>query len=163
MISSKTKLPPEASLRAAIDLGDSLRAIGVGAVVIVAGSLAMTTCIGVVATIGMLVRGDSGPIIVTTLCSSFEVALWCAAGGWLMSLVGGYTSAARADRAYMAHAIWAGALAIPLNLAVVALLGDSGPAWLIALSIVMIVPCAALGGWMASPVKEVQSAKELRP
>ena len=113
----------------------------------------MTTCIGVVATIGMLVRGNSGEMIVERLCSSFEVALWCAVGGWLMSLVGGYSSAARAGHAYVAHAILAGALAIPLSLAVVTLLGDSGPAWLNVLSIVMIVPCAALGGWMASPIK----------
>lgn len=162
MISSKPKLPPEALLRAAIDLGDSLRAIGVGVAVIVAGSLAMTTCIGVVATFGMLLQGDSGGMIVTALCSSFEVALWCAAGGWLMSLVGGYTSAARAGHAYIAHAILAGTFAIPLSLAVVTLLGDSGPAWLNVLSIAMIVPCAALGGWMASPMKQMSAAKELR-
>jgi hypothetical protein len=162
MILSKPKLPPEASLRATIDISDSLRAIGTGAVVIVAGSLAMTTCIGVVATIGMVLRGETGEIIISRLCSSLEVALWCAAGGWLMSLVGGYMSAARAGHAYVAHAVWTGVLAIPLSLAVVALLGDSGPAWLCGLSIMMIVPCAALGGWMASPINQIPAAKELR-
>jgi hypothetical protein len=133
-----------------------------GAAIIVGGSLVMTTLIGIAAIVGMLVRGDDAPTILFQLTGSFEIALLCTAGNWLMSLIGGYRAAAIAGEAFVQHGLWTGALATPLNLAVLVLLGDSGPSWLAVLSLGLILPCAALGGWFASPLQTMPVATHVR-
>jgi hypothetical protein len=162
MKQSSSELSVVASVDAASKLIENLQAVGIGAVVVVGGSLVMTMLIGVAAIVGMLVRGDSGPTIVAQISGSFELALLCAIGGCWMSLVGGYTSALMVDRSPIQHGLWTGALATPLSLAVVAVLGDSGPLWLTVLSIVLILPCAGLGGWLAAPRHMLPVAPEMR-
>jgi hypothetical protein len=117
-----------------------------------AGSLAMTTIIGLTAVTAMLVRGDSAQSIVDELPKSFALVLFCAAAGVMMSLAGGYVAARIASHAPLRHAFWAGVLSALLNVAIVALLGDSGPVWLTASSTMLILPCATIGGWLAMPV-----------
>jgi hypothetical protein len=130
----------------------SFRPVVLGAAAIVGGSLAITTVVGVAAIVGMLVAGNNAENIIAQLPSSLALAIFCAAGGLLMSAIGGYSAAIMAGSAAIRHALWAGLLAVPLNLAVLAVLGDPGPAWLTALATVLIVPCAVLGGWLAAPI-----------
>jgi hypothetical protein len=156
------ELPPVASLDAIANLGDSFRAVGIGVAVILGGSLVITTLLGVTAILGMIARGNTGEAIVVQLSGSFGLALLCAIGGWLMCSVGGYVSGSIAGRLCIHHAFWTGAIAMPLSLVVLAVLGDSGPAWLTAVSTALIVPCATFGGWLAAPVQIVPIAGELR-
>ena len=149
---------PPRSDSAALSRRPSFRAVGWGVAAIVGGSLAVTTVIGVAAILGMLAAGDSPEDIVAKLPNSLALAIFCAAGGTLMSVMGGYSAAVIAGRSPIRHAIWAGALAVPINLVWAAVLGDSGPVWLTALATVLIVPCAALGGWLATPIPTVVAA-----
>jgi hypothetical protein len=130
----------------------SIRAVVLGAAAIVSGSLAMTTILGVAAIAGMLVRGSGAETIVAQLPSSLLFAIFCAAGGLIMCVIGGYSAAMIAGCNPIRHALCAGALATPLSLAVLAILGDSGPVWLTALATALMIPCATVGGWFATPV-----------
>jgi len=162
MKSSMSEMRPAASAETGASIVDSFRAITTGVAVIVGGSLVMTTIVGTVAIVGMIARGDNGQTIVSQLTGSFEMALLCAMSGWFMSLIGGYTAGAIAAQACLPHAFLTGAIAMPLSLAVLTVLGDSGPTWLSALSIVLIVPCATLGGWLAAPIETMSVLPELR-
>src|SRR3954466_8861887 len=66
----------------------NLRAVWTGVVVDGAGSLVMTTLIGLAAVLGMLTRGDSPETIVAELPASFALVVFVARGGLLMSLAG---------------------------------------------------------------------------
>jgi hypothetical protein len=132
-----------------------LRAVGMGAIVIVGGSLVITTLVGVVAIAASLLRGDTAETIVGQLPHSVALALFVALGGLLASTAGGYTATTIAGLAQCRHAVWAGILAVPLCLATSAILGDIGPGWLSAISLGAIVPTALLGGWLATPRKHV--------
>jgi hypothetical protein len=135
----------------ATGLRRSFRAVAVGSAVMVGGTLAMTTLIGIAAITGMLAAGSRAESIVTQLPDSIALALFCAGGGLLMNVIGGYYAAVIAGQRPLRHALWSGALAIPFNLLILVVLGDSGPAWLTGLATALIVPCAALGGWLAAP------------
>jgi hypothetical protein len=130
----------------------NMRAVWTGAVVDIAGSLVMSTIIGIAAIMGMLTRGDSPETIVAELPGSFILAVCAGAGGLLMSLAGGYVAATIARQSQLRHATWTGIASAVLNLAMLAIIGDSGPAWLVALTTAIIVPCAMLGGWLAMPI-----------
>ncbi len=130
----------------------SVRAIWLGAVVDIAGSLMATTVIGLTAVTAMLVGGASAQTIVEELPHSFALVLFSAAGGIVMSLAGGYAAGRTAPHAPLAHALWAGVLAALLNVGLIALLGDSGPFWLTATATALILPFAIFGGWLAMPV-----------
>jgi hypothetical protein len=132
-----------------------LRAVCIGAAVIVGGSLMMTTLVGLTAVTASLVRGDTAEMVVAQLPQSFALALFLVTGGLLASMAGGYTAKAIAREAGIRHAAWAGIMAIPLSIAISVLLGDSGPGWLNAMSIATIVPAALLGGWLATPREHV--------
>jgi hypothetical protein len=132
----------------------SVRAIFVGALVDVGGSLVVTTIVGVTAVTALLVRGEAPEAIIQTLPGSLALVLFCAIGGALMSVAGGYAAAVIAGRAEMAHALAAGLLAAALNLGVNLLLGDSGPIWLTATGLVLVAPFAIFGGWLAMPTTE---------
>ncbi len=138
------------------------RAVFTGAVVDLGGSLVMSTVLGVAAVTGMLTRGDSPEMIAAELPQSLALALCVAAGGLLMSVAGGYVAANIAGRAQSRHACWAGAISVGLNLVVLAMIGDSGPAWLIIATLLSIAPFAALGGWLATPVSMVSVGIEQR-
>jgi hypothetical protein len=123
----------------------------------------MTTILGIAAITGMILSGISGPTILKELTgSSLKLALLCAAGGWLMSLIGGYSAARIAGHAQIGHGFWTGVFATPFNLAVLVLLGDSGPLWLTVISMVLIVPCATLGGWLAAPANAGPTVAQVR-
>jgi hypothetical protein len=162
MRSPASELPLDTSIDDPNSAVSSIRAIAVGVAVIVGGSLVMTTIIGIVPIIGMILRHDSGPAIVAKLTGSFELVLLCAMGGWLMNIFGGYIAGMRAGQQWIGHGFWTGAFAAPLSLAVIALLGDSGPLWLTVTSMVLIVPCATLGGWLAAPARNASVIQELR-
>jgi hypothetical protein len=142
---------PVTEVAAAASFRRTIRAVGFGTAVVLGGSLALTTLLGVAAITGMLVRGDTPQTVVTELPSSTQLALFCAAGQLLMSLNGGYVAATISGCWPMKHAIGTGILAAPLSLLVLAIFGDSGPAWLTFASIALIPPFAATGGWLASP------------
>lgn len=129
----------------------NIRAVWTGAVVDIAGSLVMSTIVGVAAIMGMLTRGDSPETIAAELPSSFVLAVCVGIGGLLMSIAGGYVAATIAKQAQLRHAIWTGIASAVLNLAMLAIIGDSGPVWLVVLTTAIIVPCAMLGGWLAMP------------
>jgi hypothetical protein len=162
MRSPASELPLDTSIDGQTSAVSSIRAIAVGVAVIVGGSLMMTTIIGTVAIIGMILRGDTGPTIVSQLTGSFELVLLCAMGGWLMNIFGGYTASMSAGQHWIGNGFWAGTFAAPLSLAVIALLGDTGPLWLTVISMVLIVPCATLGGWLAAPLRDASAIQELR-
>lgn len=130
----------------------SLRAIWLGAVIDIAGSLMLTTVIGLTAVTAMLVGGASAQTIVEQLPHSFALVLFCAAGGIVMSLAGGYAAARIAPQGPLVHAFLAGLLAAILNTGMIILLGDSGPIWLTATTTALILPSAIFGGWLAIPV-----------
>ncbi len=162
MRSGASELPKVVSADTGTSAVDSIRAIAVGVAVIVGGSLMMTTIIGVVAIAGMISRHDTGPKILSQLTGSFGLVLAGAMGGWLMNIAGGYLAAMRAGRHWIGHGFWTGMFAAPLSLAVIALLGDPGPLWLTVASMVLIVPFATLGGWLAAPVQDALAVQELR-
>jgi len=133
----------------------NLRAVWTGATVDIAGSLVMSTIVGIAAITGMLVRGESAETIVADLPASQALLIFVAAGGLLMSLAGGYVAANIANAGHLRHALWAGLLSTLLNIAMVWLVGDSGPFWLTGTTMLLIVPCAILGGWLATPVQRM--------
>ena len=139
----------------AIDYGiaSSLRAIGLGAAVIAGGSLVMTSAIGLSAVTAMLLRGDSVEAVVATLIHSFALVVFSSLGTFVMSLAGGYVAAGAAHYAPLGHAVTAALLAIMVNLTMMPVLGDPGPLWLTMLTTVLVVPFAALGGWLALPAR----------
>ncbi len=163
MRSPASELPLDTSIGGQTSAISSIRAIAIGVAVIVGGSLVMTTIIGTVAIIGMILRHDTGPTIVSQLTGSFELVLLCAMGGWLMNIIGGYIAGMNAGQHWIGHGFWAGTFAAPLSLAVIALLGDTGPLWLTVTSMVLIVPCATLGGWLASPAQDRTSGSRTAP
>jgi len=132
--------------------GRCLRALVGGAAVIVGGSLAATTVIGLAAIAGMAMRGDSADSIVAEFSGSMALAVFVALGGLLMSLIGGYIAATIAGRSQYWHALVAGAIATIVTVALLPVWGDTGPVWLTTLSTAGIVPLAAVGAWLAMPV-----------
>ncbi len=129
----------------------NVRACLAGAVVDVAGSLVMATLVGLTAVTALVLRGVPADTIVAELPQSLPLVVFTALAGLTMSLAGGYTAASLSSCHALRHALVAGALAMVFNLALVALLGMSGPLWLTVLAMAGIVPCAALGGWLAMP------------
>jgi hypothetical protein len=130
----------------------SFRAVALGAAAIAGGSLAVTTIIGTAAIAGMLWAGSSPENTISELTGSFELTFFCALGGLVMSIMGGYSAATIAGRSPVTHAVFVGVLAMPFNLIALSILGDSGPAWLTMLANLLVIPSAALGGWLASPI-----------
>ncbi|HEY2759258.1 MAG TPA: hypothetical protein VGI75_00905 [Pirellulales bacterium] len=129
------------------------RAIASGTAVIVGGSLVMTTLLGIAAIFGMLLRGDSPEAIVAQLPKSPMLAVFVTAGSLLMNVAGGYVSASIADRSRQAHALSTGAIATLVTLAMLPLWGgENQPLGMDAIAAAAILPCAALGAWLAMPI-----------
>jgi hypothetical protein len=131
----------------------SLRAVGLGAIVIVAGSLMVTTLVGVAAISGMLVRGDSPDEITAQLSNSLDLAIFVRIAELAVSIIGGYTAARLANRMPLRHAFAAGVLAALVNRLISLLCGDIEPIWLTALVAMSVAPCAVFGAWLSMPVE----------
>ena len=130
-----------------------LRAIISGVAVIVGGSLAMTTLLGIAAIFGMLLRGDTPEAIVAQLPTSPMLALFTTAGALLMNICGGYVTATITERSPQAHALLTGAIATIITLAMLPLWGENQPLLVNTITAATIIPCATLGAWLATPIR----------
>lgn len=136
--------------------GRDIRAVALGAAVTVCGSLVATTVIGVAAIIGMVIRGASPDRIAAELPGSIALAIFVTLAGLLMSAAGGYTAAMMApDRRYR-HALAASILAAVATIALLPVWGESPADWLSGIGIAFIIPCGAIGAWLAMPVRAVE-------
>jgi hypothetical protein len=133
------------------------RAIVRGIVVGAGGALVISTIIGVTAVLGMAGEGLSPQTIAQQLRSQWDLRLLLATGELLMAMLAGYTSAITAGRGELRHAAFAGVGTLVLNLLVIAACGSPLPVWLAASGLALTMPCAILGGYLASPVAEMAS------
>jgi hypothetical protein len=124
-----------------------------GIVVGAGGALVVSTIIGVAAVLGMAGEGLSPKTIAHQLRSQWDLRLMLAAGELLMAMLAGYTSAITAGRRELRHAAFAGVGTLVLNLLVIAACGSPLPVWLAAMGLSLTMPCALLGGYLASPVE----------
>jgi hypothetical protein len=130
------------------------RAVFRGAAVGSGGALIMSTLIGVAAVVGMVNDGLSPQSVVGRMHEQYDIRLFVAMGDLLMATLAGYTAANLAGRARLRHALAAGACTLCVNLFVIAACGSPLPLWLAATNLALIVPCAALGGYLASPSRK---------
>ena len=103
--------------------------------------------------LGMAGEGLSPKTIAHQLRSQWDLRLMLAAGELLMAMLAGYTSAITAGRRELRHAAFAGVGTLVLNLLVIAACGSPLPVWLAAMGLSLTMPCALLGGYLASPVE----------
>jgi len=130
-----------------LDLRAVARGIGVGA----GGGLILSTFIGVAAVLGMAGQGLSAPTIVGQLRSQWDIRAFLAAAELLTAVLGGYTAGVTAGRIQFRHALIAGVGTLAFNLLVIAVCGTPLPTWLAVASLTLVIPCATLGGYLASP------------
>jgi hypothetical protein len=126
-----------------------LRGTAVGA----GGALVVSTIIGVTAVLGMAGDGLSPQTISQQLHSQWDLRLLLAAGELLMAMLAGYTAAIMAGRGQFRHAMCAGLGTLVVNLLVIAACGSPLPVWLATTGMALTMPCAMLGGYLASPVE----------
>ena len=127
------------------------RAIFRGTMVGAGGALVVSTIIGVAAVLGMAGDGLSPQTIAHQLRSQWDLRLLLAAGELLMAMLAGYTAAITAGRGELRHAAFASVGTLVLNLLVIATCGSPLPVWLAATGLSLTMPCAMLGGYLASP------------
>ncbi|HEV2969149.1 MAG TPA: hypothetical protein VGY55_04105 [Pirellulales bacterium] len=135
------------------------RAVFRGAAVGSGGALVMSTLIGVAAVVGMVDEGLSPQSIAQQMHGQLDIRWFVTVGDLLMAMLAGYAAAVVAGQAYLRHAIAAGGATLGMNLLVIALCGSPLSFWHAAASLALIVPCAALGGYLASPIIERSSTK----
>ena len=123
------------------------------------GALVVSTIIGVAAMLGMAGSGLSPQTIAQQLRSQWDLRLLLALAELLMAVMAGYTAAITAGRRQFRHAAFAGAGTLVLNLLVLAACGSPLPFWLAAAGLALTMPCAMLGGYLASPAAERAAAK----
>jgi hypothetical protein len=127
------------------------RAIFRGTMVGAGGALVISTVIGVAAVLGMAGEGLSPQTIAQQLRSQWDIRLLLALAELLMAMLAGYTAAITAGRGQLRHAALAGVGTLVLNLLVMAACGSPLPIWLAATGLALTMPCAMLGGYLASP------------
>jgi hypothetical protein len=126
------------------------RAIFRGTAVAAGGAIVMSTMIGVAAVMCMASDGLSLQTIAEQLRSKWDLQLFTFVGEVLMAVLGGYTAAVTADCRRLRHALVAGAAAVVVNVLIVAICGSPLVPWLVAASLSLVLPCAAVGGYLAS-------------
>jgi hypothetical protein len=122
------------------------------------GALVMSTLVGVTAVMSMASDGLSLQTIAEQLRSRWDLQVFTAAGEVLMAALGGYTAAMNAGCGYVRHALAAGSAALAVNLLIIAVCGSPLAPWLDVASLSLLVPCAAVGGYLASPRIEPHAA-----
>jgi hypothetical protein len=127
------------------------RAVFRGMAVAAAGALVMSTLVGVTAVVSMANDGLSLETIAEQLRAKWDLQLFTAAGELLMAALGGYTAAISAGRGHIRHALAAGTAALAVDLVIIAICGSPLAPWLAVASLSLVVPCAAVGGYLASP------------
>jgi hypothetical protein len=127
------------------------RAVFRGMAVAAGGALVMSTLVGVTAVVSMANDGLSLQTIAEQLRAKWDLQLFTAAGELLMAALGGYAAAISAGRGHFRHALAAGAAALAVDLLIIAICGSPLAPWLAAMSLSLVVPCAAVGGYLASP------------
>lgn len=137
----------------------SVRAIWLGVTIDLAGSLAMALFVGIIAVTALVVHGNPAEHIVAKLQESSALVAFVALGGMLMSMAGGYASAAAADQSKLLHALVSGFVAVGLNLALLQYPYGANLELLQSLALASMVPCALLGGWLAMPVPMAKAIK----
>jgi hypothetical protein len=113
--------------------------------------MVMSTMIGVAAVMCMASDGLSLQTIAEQLRSKWDLQMFTVAGEVLMAVLGGYTAAMTANCRRLWHAVVAGAAAVVVNVLIIAICGSPLVPWLAAASLALVVPCAAVGGYLASP------------
>jgi hypothetical protein len=129
----------------------SARAVVQGAAVGAGGALVMTTLVGVAAVVGMNLRGLAPDAILLEFQQGFAIRGFIATAELLTTIAGGYAAARIAARRPNAHALWAAVGTIVLKCLTGLLLGSIWPLGLAAIGLTLVVPCALLGGFLASP------------
>jgi hypothetical protein len=130
------------------------RAIFRGAAVAAGGAMLLSTMIGVTAVMCMASDGLSLKTIAEQLRSRWDLQLFTAAGEVLMAVLGGYAAATTAGCRHLRHALVAAAMAMMLDALIIAACGTPLTPWLAAASLSLVLPCAAIGGFLASPGTE---------
>jgi hypothetical protein len=129
----------------------SASAVLQGAAVGAGGALVMTTLVGIAAVVGMNLQGAAPDAILRSLQHGAAIRGFVAAAEWLTAIAAGYVAARVAARRPIPHALWAAAGTIALKCVTWLLLGNPWPMALAAVDLTLIVPCALLGGYLASP------------
>lgn len=129
----------------------STPAIFQGAAVGAGGALAMTTLVGVAAVVGMSLQGLSPEAMLYSLQHGMEFRGFVAAAEWLTAMAGGYAAVRIARRRPMIHAGWTAGATILLKCITWQLLGCPWPAPKAAIDLALVIPCALVGGYLASP------------
>ncbi len=139
--------------RPRFDLFGSLnrRAVLRGALVGAGGSLAMVSWIGFVAVIGMAAQRLPPERMLDRLQSAWDIRLLVLIANVLMSMLAGYTAAQVAGIFRRKHALASGAGTAAVNLLLLLWIGSPLPAWLAGLSLILVIPLAAVGGFLAEP------------
>ncbi len=115
------------------------------------GALVMTTLVGVAAVLGMNSRGLAPGAIVELIQHGMAIRGFVAAAEWLTAIAAGYTAARVGACRPTAHAALAAAGTIALKCLTWLLLGNPWPIGLAAIDLAVVLPCALVGGYLASP------------
>ena len=140
----------------------SASAVVQGAAVGAGGALVMTTLVGVAAVVGMNLQGLSPDAILQEFRQGIAIRGFIVAAELLTAIAAGYVAARIAARRPTAHALWAAAGTIVLKCVTWLLLGNPWPIGLAAVDLILVLPCALLGGYLASPSCP-QTAKATAP
>ncbi len=129
----------------------SAKAIFRGVVIGAGGAMVLSTIIGVTAVLGMAGQGISTSTIVGELRSEWDMRGFLVAAELLTAMLGGYAAAVTARGSELRHALFTGAGTLGVSLLIAAICGSPMPAWVAAVSLTLVVPCATLGGYLAAP------------
>lgn len=129
--------------------GYSVRAIILGLLVDVVATNVAVVVVSIAAAAVLMQGGESTYAITQILQQSTSYQGMLIAIGVGGSVFGGYVTARVAQRCELRHAAATGIASILLSLVLLALLPDGQPQWALAAGLIVILPSALLGGYLA--------------
>lgn len=132
----------------------NIKAILIGWVVDVLGTLVAILIIGLVAGIIFATRGLTEEQMADQFNKSPSIQLVSLLIGFLITAFAGYITALIAKREEIKHALVFGLLSLITGVLMIFLFPQPIPAWSLILGVVIIVPAALLGGYIRLSTKE---------
>jgi hypothetical protein len=126
----------------------NLYAIFAGAAADMFGTLMVSIIIGTVASGILLSRGVPEAELGARLARDTTMLLWSVVAGLAASAVGGFVAARIARFRELTHAASAGGVGLVLSTVSAVLTPTTMPTWYVVTGYGLVVPAAALGGWL---------------
>jgi hypothetical protein len=129
----------------------SVKAVLIGWVVDIGGSLGVGFLVGVFAGIYLIIKGVSPDRMEEAIYSSFGFLLTSLIIGLFFTGLGGYIAAKIAKTAELKHAFVVGLLSALTGMLYIVLSSNPGPPSFNIVGLTLVIPIAVLGGYLAKP------------